>query len=255
MTFIKITAILILGLMCHTSVSAQIYNTEVVAKIKIDKTSEYYQFTAISGNLTSFDQSLRYEFMVFKTDENNNTSKSSQGDRFVLKSNYSAVLSTLTVSYSVEHKVILVLLIYDVDDNPIGQDRIVLENGGKTELDIKPKQLAQATADQAAPQDGVIAGGLVIENAITKAGRDFYRYFSLDFFNRGITTNKNILIEEVPGRSRSTLISVKVDGRLVWQFYSQPSKKFLINMVDLAMQRSIAYLQQLQKQKNTITRY
>lgn len=255
MNLIKVIAILFLGLICGKSVSAQIYNTEIVAKIKVDKTSEYYQFTAISENLTSFDQSLRYEFMVFKTDANNNTVKSSQGDRFVLKSNFSVVLSSLTVSYSVEHKVILVLLVYDVDDKPVGKDRIVLENGGRTELNIEPKQLAQATSDQASPQDGVISSGLVIENAITKSGRDFYRYFAQDYFNRGVTTNKNILIEEVPGRSRSTLITVEVDGRLVWQFYSQPSKKFLKEMVQIAMQRSITYLQQLQKQKNTITRY
>jgi hypothetical protein len=255
MKFLKIIAILFLGLIFNFSVSAQIYNTEVVAKIKVEKTSEYYQFTAISENLTAFDQSLRYEFMVFKTDENNNTVKSSQGDRFVLQSNFSVVLSSLTVSYSIEDKVILLLLIYDVDDKPVGKDRIVLEHGGRTKLDTNPKQLAQATGDQASPQDGVVVRGLIIENAITKAGRDFYRYFSQDYFNRGITTSKNILIEEVPGRTRSTLISVKVDGRLVWQFYSQPSKKFLQNMVQVSMQRTIAYLQQLQKQKNTITRY
>jgi hypothetical protein len=98
--------------------------------------------------------------------------------------------------------------------------------------------------------------GLVVENTLTKAGRDFYKYFYSEYYNRGIQTTKNIVIEEVPGRMRTTRISIKIDDQLLWQFFSQPKKSFLQNMAKTALDRCIAYLQQLQKQKdNSITRY
>ena len=98
--------------------------------------------------------------------------------------------------------------------------------------------------------------GLVVENTLTKAGRDFYKYFYSEYYNRGIQTKKNIVIEEVPGRMRSTRISVKIDDRVVWQFFSQPKKSFLQSMAITALDRCIAHLQQLQQQKdNTLTRY
>lgn len=247
--------IIILLLVFSAEVNAQFFNKEVVAKIKVDRTSEFYQFTAIAENLTSSDISLRYEFLVFKSDANGNTSKSSQADRFVLGATQQKLLSTVTVNYSVEGKTTLVLLIYDQDDNPIGKDRLVLEDGGKTELKVDKKQVAASSQDQAAPQDGVLTAGLIIENTITKTGRDFYRLFSQDYLNRGIKTNKNILIEEVPGRGRNTRITVKVDGQLVWQFFAQPTKKFLLQMNDVTMDRTIRQLQYLEQQKNNFIRY
>lgn len=247
--------IFILLLVFTTNVSAQFFNKEVAAKIKVDKTSEFYQFTAVAENLTPSDVSLRYEFMVFKTDVNDNTSKSSQGDRFVLGATQQKLLSTLTINYSVEGKIILLLLIYDQEDKPIGKDRLVLEDGGKTVIETAAPPVMAAAQDQAAPQDGVYATGLIIENTITKTGRDFYRLFSQDYLNRGIKTNKNILIEEVPGRGRNTRITVKVDDQLVWQFFAQPTRKILLQNKDVAMDRTIRQLQYLQQQKNNFIRY
>lgn len=249
------TVLILLLLFFSTQLSAQFFNKEVAAIIKVDKTSEFYEFTAIAENKTPSDVSLRYEFMVFKSDENNNTAKSSQGDRFVLGASEQKLLSSLTINYSVEGKIILVLLIYDQDDNPIGKDRIELSEGGKTDLGLATPPPQPPSQDQAAPQDGVYATGLIIENTITKVGRDFYRMYSQDYLNRGIKTNKNILIEEMPGRGRNTRITVKLDGQLIWQFFAQPTKKFLVQMQEVAMARTIRQLQNLEQQQNNFIRY
>ena len=150
-------------------------------------------------------------------------------------------------------------MLYDSDGKPVGKDRIELSSEKGYQEIVKDKLSHQEEAiskDQAAPQDGYMMNGLVVENTLTKAGRDFYKYFYSEYYNRGIQTTKNIVIDEVPGRMRSTRISVKIDDQLLWQFFSQPKKSFLQSMSKTALDRCIAYLQQLQKQKdNSITRY
>ena len=242
-----------------TGMSAQFYNKEYVAKIYVKKESEFFTFAATAENLTPTDINLKYDFSVYSADKNNNVSRSNQTDLFFLKANEKKVLSTVAVNYSIEDKITIVLVLYDKDDKPVGQDRIELiyENGYQklvNEEALTPQ--AAVSQDQAAPQDGYIMDGLVVENTLTKAGRDFYKYFYSEYYNRGIQTKKNIVIEEVPGRMRSTRISVKIDDRVVWQFFSQPKKSFLQSMAITALDRCIAHLQQLQQQKdNTLTRY
>ena len=248
---------LLVAIFFVTNVQAQFYNKEVVAKIKVEKNSEFLSFTATAENITPSDYNLRYDFMVFNTEKNGEVTKENVEDRFFIKANEKLLFPTITINYNVEGKIILVLLLYDGEDKPIGQDRIVLENGGRSDVEKliqKPNQKAVSN-DQAIAQDGFIIGGLVTENTLTKAGRDFYRYFYAEYYNKQIKTTKNIEIEEVPGRFRNTRISVKVADQLVWQFFAQPKKSFLKEMAEIAFNRSLAYLQQLEKQKENFIHY
>ena len=256
---IKKYFIAVITLFITIGVNAQFYNKEYVSKILIKKDSEFFTFTATAENLTPTDVNLRYDFILYLKDANNNISKSNQTNLFFLKGNEKRVLSKINVNYNDQGNITLVLVLYDSDDKPVGQDRIELSaDKGYQEIisdKLSPQEEA-ANADQAAPQDGIIMDGLVVENTLTKAGRDFYKYFYSEYYNRGLKTKKNIVIEEVPGRMRSTKISVKIDDQLLWQFFSQPKKSFLQNMASTALDRCIAYLQQLQKQNdNTLTRY
>tara|TARA_A100000171_G_scaffold30980_1_gene29276 strand:+ start:2008 stop:2802 length:795 start_codon:yes stop_codon:yes gene_type:complete len=256
--FIK-QILLLLALLFISNATAQLYNVEIAAKIKVERNSEFYTFTSTAENLTPAATSLRYEFMAFKTDENNNTQKNTQGNRFVIEANDKKLLSTLTINNNITGKIILVLVIYDLEDKPIGQDRIVLNYDPTLESleieDAEKRTPIVISPDQAAPQDGYIPQGFVLKNTITKAGRDFYKYFYFEFYNKQIETDKNILIEEVPGRGRTTRITVKVEDELVWQFFSQPRKAFLKQMANYAIARSIRRLQQLEKQKEELIRY
>ena len=242
-----------------TGMSAQFYNKEYVAKIYIKQDSEFYTFTGTAENLTPSDVNLQYDFSLYQKDDNGNINRANQADRFFLKANEKIIVSSVTVNYNATGQITLVLMLYDEDGKPVGQDRIELspKNGMQQVIkdQLSPQEEA-ASRDQAPPQDGYIMDGLVIENTLTKAGRDFYKYFYSDYYNRGIRTKKNIVIKEVPGKMRSTRISVKIDDRVLWQFFSQPKKSFLKTMATTALDRCISYLQQLQKQRdNTITRY
>ena len=256
---IKKYLLAVITLFITFGVNAQFYNKEYVGKILVKKDSEFFTFAATAENLTPTDVNLKYDFSLYHTDDNNNVSRSNQANLFFLKGNERKVLSTITVNYNAKGKITLVLMLYDSDGKPVGQDRIELssENGYQEILNNKLSPQEEAISqDQAAPQDGFMMNGLVVENTLTKAGRDFYKYFYSEYYNRGIQTIKNIVIEEVPGRLRSTRISVKIDDQLLWQFFSQPKKSFLQSMAKTALDRCIAYLQQLQKQNdNTLTRY
>ncbi|WP_055435846.1 CsgE family curli-type amyloid fiber assembly protein [Lacinutrix algicola] len=267
----KYAFIILVFLVGTINVSAQKYfNKEVKALIKIDKTSEFVTFSATAENLTPSDLSLRYEFTVYKTDINGNSSNSNQSNRFFLNGNDKKVLSSVNISTNSKEKIIVLLLIYPDNgvekQGAIGKDRIVVtakENESilniklskEREKEIEFKKNAKDQDQDTSSKDGVYIEGLVIHKVLTKSGRDFYKYFYSEYYLREIKTQKNILIEEVPGQRRSTRITVKVEDQLVWQFFSKPKKDFLVEMAQTSLQRCIKQIQELNKRKQTLTQY
>lgn len=196
----------------------KLYNTKVKAEINVEYSSEFLTITALSENVDYSDYSLQYEFLTFKTDANNNTSKSNQSNRFFLKGNEKKILSSVIINNNEEGKVILILLIYPISDDEkqgaIGKDRIVITNKGgvfKVEYDDEEKNKELVNKDvnsdskdqDSASKDGLFFEGLVIQKTLTKAGRDFHRYFYSEYYNKQIKTDKNIIIEEVPGKDEA----------------------------------------------------
>jgi hypothetical protein len=90
--------VLVMALFLLGNLYAQVYNKEVVAKIKIERNSEFYTFSATAENLLPSVNSLRYEFMVFKVDSSNNSVKNSQSDRFILKGHEKKIVSVVTIN-------------------------------------------------------------------------------------------------------------------------------------------------------------
>ncbi|WAC01810.1 CsgE family curli-type amyloid fiber assembly protein [Lacinutrix neustonica] len=260
--------ILVFLLLSNHGFTQKYFNKEVKAVIKIDQTSEFVTFSATVENLTLSDLSLRYEFTVYKTDTNGNTSNSRQENRFFLKGSDKKVLSSVDINSNLKEKIIILLLVYPISNDEkqgaIGKDRIVVtgnENGVGLNIELSKEREAELKAENNSEDqdmvsnDGVFLEGLVIQKTLTKSGRDFYRYFYSEYYNRQIKTTKNIVIQEVPGQRRSTRISVKIDGQIVRQFFSRPKKEFLKEMAITGLQRSLRYLQQLEKQKETLKRY
>jgi len=239
---------LLIAALSTVLMQAQNYNQQVEGQILVEKNSEFFTFKAAAINKTAIAYNLKYEFAVFRTDsKTNTTTKSSQENLFVLNSFEKKVLSSLTINYQVEDKIILLVIIYDGNDKPLGRDRIVLEQGGKTELVLK-KPIAPT-------QDGVFLEGVISQKTLTKSGRDFARDFSQRYYNAQIHSPKNIFIKEVPGRRRNTLITVEVDNQLVWQFFAQPRKEFVRDMSRRSIRAVTTYLGRLRQQENQRVRY
>lgn len=247
--------IIVLFIFSGQIVLSQFFNKEIEAKILVEKSSEFYTFQATAENLTPSDYNLKYDYALYVTNPDGTVEKANREERFYLKANEKKILGALTVNYNREERAIIVLLIFDADDKPIGKDRIVLENGGQSDIEESSLLVAQSSQDQAAPQDGFILSGFVLEKTITQAGRQFYRYFYADYYNRGIVTKYNLKIVETPSRGRNTRVDIFVEDQLVWRFFAQPRKKFLKEQSDIAMARAIRQLQALEQIKEQFIRY
>lgn len=260
---IKAVGLTIVVLFLYFSPShAQVLNKEITAEILMDKNSEFIKLTGTAENKTLADRSLQYEFSTITSDANGNSSKSAQSNRFVLAAGEKKLLSTTTINNNEDNKIIILLLVYDLDKKPVGQARLVLNdstgNTNKKALVLPRDSIATYAArneDMAAPQDGYIKNGLVIENSLTKAGRDFYSLFYSKYYLADIKTDQDITITETPGRGRITRIEVKVADELVWQFFANPSRDYLKEQANIAFNKSIAQLQNLERTRESITRY
>jgi len=248
---VRLLCLTLFFMLPSTIVYSQFYNKEVKAEIKVENKGEFITFTAFAENLTPSDLNLKYQFLIFKSDSNNNTSKTSQGDLFFLKANDKISLSSTSLNFNHSGLIKVILLINDLEDNPLGKDTKELENTEETlkEVESKKEQII-VSQDEAKPQDGVIINGLVLESTLTTYGRDFYRFYYSEYYNKQIVSPRNIEIEETPGRGRSTRITVKIDDQIIMQFFAQPKKKFLQEMAGIALSRTVAYIQQLKSGNN-----
>tara|TARA_B100002049_G_scaffold104747_1_gene77279 strand:- start:533 stop:1255 length:723 start_codon:yes stop_codon:yes gene_type:complete len=239
----------------YSTVNAQFINQEIEAKILVEDSGEFYEFLAIAENKSLADQSFKYEFATFIRDKDNRVKKDSLVGRFGLASQSRERLNKLTISRAEERRVIVMLVVYSLEGKPLGQDRVVLNDNNVSESIVLDKPKHPTNNDMAPSQDGFFVQGLVVENSITKMGQDFYRLFYSKYYLSGLKSEKDIVIDELPFRARTTRISVKVDNQLVWQFFSNPSQEFLKRQSDMAFNRVVAQLQQIQNTKDQITRY
>jgi predicted AlkP superfamily pyrophosphatase or phosphodiesterase len=97
--------------------------------------------------------------------------------------------------------------------------------------------------------------GIVTQDTKTKAGNDFYNFFSIDYRNSGLNSNKIIAIKELFNFGRNTKIQIMVEMEIVYQFFIQPKEEYLKSMSTQSLRSVSAYLQQLIKNQETIQKY
>lgn len=239
---------------------SQVYNTDVEAKILIKTENRLIKIMGTAFNKTEINQSLRYVLSVIKTNlENSNSSKNDQTGRFVLESGQKSELSQTTINKDDEDKVIILLLIYDLDDIIIGKDRVVFNdtlNNNDTKLKEKLSETLDIQEDvSSSTDDGIVLRGIVIEEVKTKPGRDFYAMFYSDYLMTNINGIKIVTIKEALLYVNSTIISVLVGDELVYRFLVKPQNDYLKSNSNEAIKRVRMYLERLKKNKNLVKRY
>lgn len=241
-----------------TNASAQYYNQEISAEIKINTRDQFLDITGTATNKTEINKSLRYELSVIK-DNNGNHSKNQQAGRFTLDPDEFKELSKTSINIDAKSKIIVLLLVYDLDDNLLGKDRYVINEDDKDKKNEEPEQDVKDYSNKGSKQnvseDGVVLRGIVTQNTKTKAGSDFYNYFSSDYRLSNLDSEKIIAVNEIFNLGRSTRIEVKIDQNLVYRFFVQPKDSFLKSMSKSALQRVRRYLQQQERNAEQIKRY
>jgi hypothetical protein len=237
--------------------SAQYYNEKVEATINLEVVDDsFLKVVGSAYNKTEVNKSLRYVLSVIKsTNDNSNNSSNKQGGRFVLEAGIKKNLSTTSINIKSNDRTIILLLVYDEEDQIIGKDRKVL-NGLEGEEDLVQKGSAAGSPDvKESKEDGFILRGMVIENTKTKAGGDFYDLFYSAYLSQNINGKKIVKVEEKLAIGNNTQIQVVVGDDVVMEFIMNPRNQYLKTMAEQAIYRVNFYFQRLRNQKNQVIRY
>lgn len=236
-------------------------NNQIEAKIDIESTGEFINVTGFAINNTDISASLHYVLSTIKnSDQGSNMSKNEQKGRFVLEPNQKMSLSKTTINSNDKDRVIILLLLYDLDDNVVGKDRVVLNDLEGNELQendagVKEAILAKNEISEDvthAGADGVFLKGLVVEDTKTKPGRDFFKLYSLKYLDNKIEGEKIITIQESIAMGSNTRIQVKVENDIIFQFFVNPRADYIEQMVDAAIRRTSNYFQILRKNRSSV---
>ena len=243
-------------------ISAQLINNDVEAKIQ---TNQQNDFTVIKGtafNKTEITKSLIYKFIVFSKVESVNNIVEESSERFILSANTKVDLSSITLNIDDKLKTIAVLLIYDLDNKIIGQDRIVFNDDSEDDAQKKKLLLEKLKQEQEKSQDisvekkdGLELNGIVVEDTKTKPGRDFYKLFYSLYSQNNINGNKVVTIKEILALGRNTKIEVIVGDDKIFSFFVRPSTEYLKQMNDYAIISVYKHFKKLEKESKTIKRY
>ena len=248
--------LLFLALLPSISLS-QMYNTQVEAKIDMEQSGDTYVITGSSVNKTGSYQSLRYVLSVIKNGSNDsNTSKNDQSGRFILEIGEKKNLSSTTLNVNDGDRIIILLLVYDEIDNPLGMDRLVI-NGTEEDLALEKRDsIERKNAKNPSPDatfaadDVILLRGIVTEDTKTKPGRDFYKMFYSLYRNNNINGEEIVIIKEVLSLNNNTKIEIYVANELVLEFFARPQNEYLKAMSDIAIRRVYWFLQKYKESKN-----
>ena len=241
----------IVCILFSSALGAQITNVDVIAKIKTDKVLDLITITGSVENKTQLIKSLRYTMYVYKKNPtSNNVSKNEQSGRFVLKPSERKDLSETTINQNTDDKVTILLMVYDLDNNLIAKDRLVVLND-----DEEKKKVIKL---QEVPTETEFAGGfrgIVIEDTKTKPGRDFYLDFYSNYRLKEINGKEVVKISEQFSFGVNTIMEVSVGGTLVYKFFMQPTRDFIEAQADQAIIAVSRKLLALETQKNQIKQF
>jgi hypothetical protein len=235
-----------LGFTWHAN--SQNFNSEVEAGIKInDSKNDILDIIGTAKNITETTFSLHFELSVITADEGtNNSSKNTQTGRFTLAPFETKNLSQTSVSINPEQRTIILLVIYDLDDEVMGTDRLV--------YDSQQKEKAAENVSYQKPNEGILLTGMVTDRTKTKPGKDFYDFFYQKYSLSPEQGNKIIEIDEMISFGRTTRIMVKIENDIVYQFFARPGLDFLKEQADIALKQVHRYFEYL-KNRNELTQY
>jgi hypothetical protein len=238
---------------------AQIYNTQIDAKINLKSNTEFIEITGSAYNKTQLNESLRYELSVIKNEPGKqNSSKNEQSGRIVLAPGDKQNLSKTTINTSDTSRMIILLLVYNLDNKLLGLDRVVI-NATEEDKNLAAKAsnvrvfLAGETVQD--EDDGVFLKGIVIEDTKTKPGRDFYNLFYLEYRNKNINGEKIVTIKETLSLANNTKIEILVGDVNILEFFVRPQGNYLEDLSDEAIRRVNIYFDNLRAGKYIVNHY
>ncbi|MDX1327263.1 MAG: CsgE family curli-type amyloid fiber assembly protein [Arenibacter sp.] len=229
----------------------------VEANIKVASNETVYKITATALNKTKINKSLSYKLSVFKKATGNQSEATmNSAGRFVLAPEEQKVLSVQSLNTEENQRVIILLLIYE-NEQLLTKDRVVI-NGLEGEDTLSPlvvSDLQKALQEEEEETDGVFLKGLVVEDTKTKAGSDFYNYFSTAYRANNINGEEIVKIQEELALGSNTRLKIYVGQDVVAQFFLNPRASYLKEKAEQSVYLVNRHLMGLKQAKQQRIKY
>lgn len=238
-----------------SDVAAALSVDDFEAKIQVDQQNEFIKISSSGFNKTELTKSLLYKFVLFNNEESINSIEEEKNSRFVISANNKVNLASITFKLEDNEKKIAVILIYDLDNNIIAQDRMVFNDDNKNVIKENKEEQENSQDVSVTRKDGVELRGIIVEDTKTKPGRDFYKLFYSLYTQNNINGKEVVKIKEVLALGLNTKIEVIVGDEEVFSFFVRPSLDYLTKINDYAMIKVYRHFKNLEKESKTIKRY
>lgn len=220
-------------LMFFTGVSYSQLNEKVKGKINIQETDNLILIEAQAENQEEiFQEKLYYNLLALKMSASGNYSSNNQEGEFSLNPNESKVLSEVRMNLENNENLKIYLFIKQ-NNKLISKDSLV----------VIPAENKSSTRKIKKEEDFVLKG-IVIDDVITKVGKDFHDYFYQNYSTSGNMHPFIITIKEKPYFGRSSIITVTSEDRVLFEFMSKPDEEYLRSAVKASIQRVNQYAKQ-----------
>ncbi len=203
----------------------------VKANLKVENVEGLMNIEGYAENKDDIYQSeLEYLLLSLKTGTSGNLSKNSQSGKFSLSPNESKKLSTLKINIQPNEEIKLFLYIRK-ENQLISKDTLVISNKKKEDFN-------QAEAENFEMM------GLVVDDVITKLGKDFYDYFYQKYSSSSLKYPFIIHINEKPMIGISSEITITIDDKDIFKTTTNPNQEYLEIMAQQAILAINDYAQQ-----------
>lgn len=194
-------------------------SASITAKINLTREDVFVQIDAhVDNNEYIFKNKLNYHLLSLKRKgKSNNYAKSEQFGEFTLLPNEKKIISTVKLNIEKDQELKVYLFIKD-KKQLLAQDSIKINEFVEI---LKTSALKEEDIE-------IEIKGLVIENAKTKIGKDFYDYFYQKYNSSGAKYPFVINISEKPSiGGRGSLISIEIGDDKIFEFQARPDEEML----------------------------
>lgn len=212
------------------NVNAQL-NETIVGKINIQESDNLILINAHVDNEEPISKgNLFYNILALKKTTSGNYSSNRQEGEFSLDPNESKNLSEIRLNLDSGEELRIYLFIKQ-NDVLVSKDSLVIipqiekEEKVVEEVDFELK-------------------GIVIDEVITKVGKDFHDYFYQTYSTSGNQYPFIITIKEKPYFGRSSILTIEAEDRVLFEFMSKPDEDYLKSAVNTSLQNIYQYSKQ-----------
>jgi hypothetical protein len=206
----------------------------IEVKIEVNQQENILTLEPTIHNKGSLFLEYNYLFLIRKTDKNANLSVNKQAGKFTLEPGEIKKLSSSQINQSEGQNIKATLYIRDENENKlITKDSIEIKG---SRLDI-------------VEEASLFLEGLVVDESKTKFGKEFYdEFFSV--YNQSPNKYKFIIvITEMPYRGQTSIIQVKIDQDVVYEFYTNPNEEYMKYQVGMALRSLARHAEEMSKIK------